>query len=166
MRSLSVALAVIATVAVAGCGGSNDTKTATTPGKPTALTRAQADRLDKGTQDVVSAVPLFRSKIGRCVARKRGRGSCVRTAVGPAEASVAGSRKEIDTLKEQVGGGCANALSAARERLTTLTDDLSSMTQSALQGSFRTVTRVGANVQSDLAAFAQTATASRQSCTA
>lgn len=164
MRSLTFALTVIATLALAGCGGSSkDTKTATST-KPTALTQTQADRLDKGAHDLASAVPLYQSKIGRCVVRKRGRSACVNSAVRPAEAIVASSRRELDTLKTQVGGACGGALSAARERLTTLTDDLSSMAQSALRGSFTTITRLGANVQSDLAGYAQTVTASRQSC--
>ena len=173
MRSLCAALAVIALLALAGCGGSSSkstastttaTATSTTPGKPSRLPQSRLDRLDRAVKSVLSAAPLFQSKLTRCVPRPDGRTSCVKRVARPAEAAVLRSRKTIDTLAERTGGTCSNAIQALSDRLSTLTEDLRAVTIAANDGNIGTFTKVGAGVQNDLRAFATASQDAQTTC--
>jgi hypothetical protein len=173
MRSLCAALAVIALLALAGCGGSSPktkttatatTATSTTSDKPSNLTQARRDRLDQAVKAIVSAVPVFVSKLQRCVPAKR-RTPCVKRAARPAEAAVSRSRSTFNTFAAEVGGTCSTGIEAMRDRLTTLTEDLRAVTVAAQSADTATFTKVGAGVQQDLRVLAAASLDARTRCT-
>ena len=170
MRSPCAALALTALLALAGCGGSSSkpattTAATTTPEQSVPLHASQLRRVDRGTQGVLSATPLFQSALNACVTKKH-RSGCVRRAARPAEAAVARARKTLTSYEPKARGACQSALSSQSETLATLTDDLRSMTQATLQGSFTVTTRLGASVTTDLRSFAQAGQGVAQVCAA
>lgn len=167
---LLAAAGLIALLALTGCGGSSSKSTATTatataPAHSTTkpLSQAQHDRLAKAGQELVSATTLFQSKLNRCAGRKRAE-ACVRRAARPAEVVVRDTRTTLTTLKAKTDGSCADSISAVGEQLSSLREDLGSLTQSTQQGDFTVATRLGADVQLGLRSFAGQSTLAQQAC--
>jgi hypothetical protein len=166
---LLAALAMIALLALAGCGGSSSKSktTATTPPPPATtkpLDLAQRDSLTQATQKFVSAAVLFQSKINGCASNKTP-AACVRKAARPAEKVARNTRRTITTLHSKTDGPCASGLTTVSDQLTSVTEDLGSLTQSTQKGDFKVATRLGTNVQSGLRSFAGQSTLAQQACT-
>jgi hypothetical protein len=155
IRAIPVALAVIALLALAGCGKSDS--------KKETLDQAQQKRLDTGIDEFLSSGTTFILGVERCAPRS-GRAGCVRKASGPLNASANKARATIVELQRGVSGACASQLNLAAGEVTRSLDVLLPIGVAARSGNVRRTRRLTNRVVDQLKPLATTVRAQRRAC--
>jgi hypothetical protein len=154
-RAIPVALALVALLALVGCGKSDS--------KKESLDQAQQQRFDKSIDDFLASGTTFLLDVKRC-ARRRGRSTCVQKAVTPLNASADKTRATIVDLQRGVTGACAAQLNLAAGKVTGALDVLLPVGVAARSGSVRRTRRLTNTAIDKLKPLASTVRAERRDC--
>jgi hypothetical protein len=154
VRALPAAFALIALLALAGCG--SDTKKDT-------LDQAQQQRFDRSIDDFLAAGTTFIVDVERC-ARRRVRAACVQKATTALNANADKSRTTIADLQRNAGGACAAQLNLAARRVTEALDVLLPIGAAAQRRNVGSTKRLTDRVVAKLRPLASTVQAERRAC--
>ena len=154
LRALPVALALIAILALAGCGSD---------AKKTTLDQAQQQRFDRSIDDFLVAGTTFITDVERC-ARRAGRGACVRKATTALSTNADKTRTTIAELQRNAGGPCAAQLNLAARRVTEALDVLLPIGAAAQRSNVGSTRRLTNRVVAKLRPLAGTVQAERRAC--
>jgi hypothetical protein len=155
IRALPVAVALIAILALAGCGTSDAEKET--------LDQGQQRRFDAGIDDFLAAGTTFIVDVERC-ARRRGRATCVRKAATALNANADKTRATIADLQRGVGGACAAQLTLAARRVTEALDVLLPIGAAAQRRNVGSTRRLTNRVVAKLRPLTSTVQAERRAC--
>jgi hypothetical protein len=154
--ALSVALALAALLALAGCGGSDSRQT---------LDQAQQKRFDAGIDDFLASGTTFITDVERCT-RRRERTRCVQRATTTLDADAGRTRTTIADLQRGVGGACATQLNLAVRRVTEALAVLLPLGTAARSRNVPNTKRLTSRVVAKLRPLARTVGDERRSCKA
>jgi hypothetical protein len=155
IRIIPIALAVVALVALAGCGKSDS--------KKETLGQAQQKRFDAGIDEFLSSGTIYILDVRRC-ARRSGRAACVSKASVPLNTAANKTRATIVELQRSVSGACASQLNLAAGEVTQSLDVLLPVGVAARGGNVRTTKRLSNRVVDQLKPLASTVRAQRRAC--
>ena len=155
IRAVPVTLAVVALLALVGCGESDSEKES--------LDQAQQRRFDKSIDDFLASGTTFLLDVKRC-ARRRGRSTCVQKAGTPLNESADKTRATIVDLQRGVSGACASQLNLAAGEVTKALDVLLPVGVAARSGSARRTRRLTNTAIDKLKPLANTVRAERRDC--
>jgi predicted small lipoprotein YifL len=155
VRAVPLILALLALLALAGCGKSGS--------KKETLDQAQQKRFDTSIDDFLAAGTNFILDVRRC-ARRSGRATCVKQRTGALNASADKTRATIADLQRGVTGGCATQLNLAAGRVTSALDVLLPLGGAARTGNVRRTRRLTNRVVDQLRPLATTVRAERRAC--
>jgi hypothetical protein len=156
IRTIPLALAVLALLALAGCGTSDARKT---------LDQSQQKRFDASIDEFLASGTTFILSVRRC-ARRAGRAACVSGASGRLDAAADKTRATIVDAQRGVGGTCASRLDRAAGEVTRSLDALLPIGVAARSGDVRTTRRLSDRVVDQLKPLASAVRAQRRACKA
>jgi hypothetical protein len=155
IRALPVALALLAILALVGCGKSDS--------KKETLDQGQQRRFDRSIDDFLAAGTAFIVDIERC-ARRRGRATCVQKATTTLNAQADKTRATIADLQRGASGACASQLNLAARRVTEALDVLLPIGDAARRRNVGSTTRLTNRVVAKLRPLADTVRSQRRAC--